>query len=101
MRTLPLIWQMEIYVAFTNHWPGNFGHFLHDHLPSIAYARHVLPDTTKFILVKNENDRKTLRFIDAEFEAERVVWAEERTIYKVSNGSMSGLPPIETPISNW
>jgi hypothetical protein len=84
------------YVTYTAHWPGNYGHFLHDHLPSIAYARHMMPETTKFILVKNESDRKRLQFIDATFEAERVVWAEERTIYRVSIGSISGLPPTRT-----
>lgn len=84
------------YVTYTAHWPGNYGHFLHDHLPSIAYARHVMPESTKFILVKNESDRKRLQFIDPIFEAERVVWAEERTIYRVSTGSMTGLPPSKT-----
>ena len=81
------------YVTYTAHWPGNYGHFLHDHLPAIAYARHVMPVSTKFILVKNEGDRKRLQFIDPVFEAERVVWAEEQTIYRVARGSMSGLPP--------
>lgn len=84
------------YVTYTAHWPGNYGHFLHDHLPSIAYARHVMPESTKFILVNNESDRKRLQFIDPIFEAERVVWAEERTIYRVSTGSISGLPPTKT-----
>lgn len=81
------------YVTHTHHFPGNYGHFLHDHLPPIAYARHVMPDNVKFILIKNENDRRTLRFIDPDFEANRVIWAEEQTIYRVSKGSMSGLPP--------
>lgn len=84
------------YVTYTAHWPGNYGHHLHDHLPSIAYARHVMPESTKFILVKNEGDKKRLQFIDPVFEAERVVWADERTIYRVSTGSMSGLPSPST-----
>jgi hypothetical protein len=84
------------YFTVSNHFPGNYGHFLHDHLPFIAYARHMLPEHTKFILVNNEADRKRLQFIDPQFESERVIWAEQKMIYKVSAGSISGLPPAAT-----
>jgi Glycosyltransferase 61 len=84
------------YFTVSNHFPGNYGHFLHDHLPFIAYARHMLPQHTKFILVDNEADRKRLQFIDPQFESERVIWAEQKMIYKVSAGSISGLPPPAT-----
>ena len=93
METYPIVDLPDgDYFTFTNHWPGNYGHFLHDHLPSIAYARHLLPETTKFLLVKSDADRKRIQFIDAKFEEERVVWIDEKVIHRVSAGSMSGMP---------
>lgn len=49
------------HVAFLGWFSGNYGHFVHDHLPIIAYLReYVMPPGTELILQHHPRDENTL-----------------------------------------
>ena len=46
---------------------GHYGHYKHDVLPSIAYFRKTLPETTMFLLLDVGINKETIEFIDPSF----------------------------------
>jgi len=84
------------YAAFNSWFPGNFGHFAHDWLPSIALMRHILPDDTKFLLLDNKMSRKFIKFIDPDFYYERVLWVPYDQVYEIK-GSLTVDIPLGVP----
>eukprot|EP00566_Odontella_aurita_P012413 CAMPEP_0113554284 /NCGR_PEP_ID=MMETSP0015_2-20120614/16065_1 /TAXON_ID=2838 /ORGANISM="Odontella" /LENGTH=487 /DNA_ID=CAMNT_0000455411 /DNA_START=164 /DNA_END=1627 /DNA_ORIENTATION=- /assembly_acc=CAM_ASM_000160 len=66
----------------------NFGHTLHENLPTVAYMREMLPDHTKFLLAGTPMMRKLIGFIDPTFLA-RVVWVKEFDIVHVRSGKLT------------
>eukprot|EP00546_Thalassionema_frauenfeldii_P013053 CAMPEP_0178924752 /NCGR_PEP_ID=MMETSP0786-20121207/17504_1 /TAXON_ID=186022 /ORGANISM="Thalassionema frauenfeldii, Strain CCMP 1798" /LENGTH=347 /DNA_ID=CAMNT_0020599503 /DNA_START=95 /DNA_END=1134 /DNA_ORIENTATION=- len=84
------------YAGYNSWFPGNFGHFAHDWLPTIALLRHVLPLDTKFILLDNPMTRKFLEFLDRDFYEHRVVWAPHGRVYHIT-GQLSVHVPVNIP----
>jgi len=72
------------WVGFSSWWIGNFGHFVHDHLPTIAFLRSSVPETTKFLLVDSKISRNIIKAVDAEFYENRVKWINQDDIYRVT-----------------
>ena len=85
------------YVAFTSWFEGNFGHYLDDHLPSIAYLRSIAPATTKFLLVDTPLARNVMDYLDPDFARERIVWIQIRECVRVE-GSMTVAIPHSIPL---
>mmetsp|Transcript_16774 Transcript_16774/g.24797 ORF Transcript_16774/g.24797 Transcript_16774/m.24797 type:complete len:442 (-) Transcript_16774:135-1460(-) len=74
------------WAAFST-WHNNvYGHFVHDHLPTIAYLKSAVPETTKFLLVDAPVTRMVIEQIDPVFY-QRIKWIDERTIYHIPQGS--------------
>ena len=71
------------YVGFTMWFEGNFGHYLDDHLPSIAYLRTQVPTDTKFLLLDTPLARSTFQLLDEGFYR-RIVWIQEQQPVQVS-----------------
>ena len=82
------------YVAFTTWFHENYGHFVHDHLPTIAFLKTVVPATTKFILVDAQVTRNVLKLLDANFMEKRVIWVQSREAVEAVDGT------ITVPITN-
>jgi len=80
------------YAAFNSWFPGNFGHFAHDWLPSIALMRHILPDDTKFLLLDNKMSRKFIEFLDRDFNDNRVIWVPYDQVYEIHGKLWVNLP---------
>eukprot|EP00546_Thalassionema_frauenfeldii_P001124 CAMPEP_0178937030 /NCGR_PEP_ID=MMETSP0786-20121207/25514_1 /TAXON_ID=186022 /ORGANISM="Thalassionema frauenfeldii, Strain CCMP 1798" /LENGTH=532 /DNA_ID=CAMNT_0020615523 /DNA_START=70 /DNA_END=1668 /DNA_ORIENTATION=- len=84
------------FVGYNSWFPGNFGHFAHDWLPTIALLRHVVPSDTKFILLDNKMSRKFLEFLDPDFYKNRIVWAPHSTVYHIK-GQLTVHIPLGIP----
>jgi len=75
---------------------ANFGHFIHDHLPNIAWLRRFfLSDSSRFILAESELARKILKVLDPEF-LERVDWVPFDAVIRV-HGSLKIAVPDKNP----
>ena len=85
------------YVAYTSWFEGNFGHYLDDHLPSIAYLRKVLPVSTKFLLVDTKLSRDVMRFLDPAFYRDRIEWIRMREAVWVE-GNLTVNIPVAIPL---
>lgn len=85
------------YIAYTAWYEGNFGHFFDDHMPSIAYLRTQFNWNTKILLMDTKLSRDVMRYLDPQFEQERIVWIPERRPIKVT-GSLHVNRPVETPL---
>ena len=82
------------YVAYLSYFTGfHYGHFLHDHLPLIAWVKESFPFRYKLLLPFHPRDKSVLEVLDKEFVRERVVWVlpgvETIQIGEDSNGSGS------------
>ena len=64
------------YVAHFSWLEGHYGHYMHDHMPTIAYLRAVVPPTTKFLLLNRPVTHKVLKFVDPDFYHNRIEWYE-------------------------
>ena len=64
------------YVTFHNYFSGNFGHFLHDQLPIIAWLITKVSPMTKFLLLDHPLHREVLSTLDPKFLKERVEWIQ-------------------------
>ena len=62
------------WVGFNAWFHGNYGHFLHDHLPLIAWMRAVLPTPTRFLIIDRPLHRKIMAQVDSDFVKARVRW---------------------------
>ena len=74
------------YAAHTSWFEGNFGHFVHDHIPTIATLRSFLPSRTKFLLVDTSVTRNILGALDPDFAANRIVWIRQNQLVEIRNG---------------
>mmetsp|Transcript_4229 Transcript_4229/g.6525 ORF Transcript_4229/g.6525 Transcript_4229/m.6525 type:complete len:698 (-) Transcript_4229:105-2198(-) len=83
------------FAAFHSWFPGNFGHFAHDWLPTIALMRHVLPKNTRLMLLDNPMSRKFLKFLDPDFH-DFIVWIQYDQVYHVM-GSLTVHLPMGIP----
>lgn len=79
------------HVTFTSWFQGNYGHYLHDHLPLIAWLRERVDPDTKFLFFENDRDRASLEFIDPDFVSKRVVWIKPFEIIEVHDGTLTVL----------
>jgi len=71
------------YVAFTSWFHGNYGHFVHDHLPTISFLQEIVPEHTKFLLVDSKVTRAVLKSIDPDFYENRIKWIERDHVYHI------------------
>uniref|UniRef100_A0A7S1D4R6 Glycosyltransferase 61 catalytic domain-containing protein n=1 Tax=Cyclophora tenuis TaxID=216820 RepID=A0A7S1D4R6_CYCTE len=85
------------YVAYTSWFEGNFGHYLDDHLPSIAYLRKELPLSIKFLLLDTKLSRSVLKFLDPYFYQNRIEWIRLREIVRVE-GNLTVSIPVSIPL---
>jgi hypothetical protein len=92
LSTLPVRNLTGDYFAFPQRFQDNFGHFLHDHLPGLAWANHILPKHTSFLLMEDSKKarepltfkaRERLTFIDPDF-VKRVTWIQKGTVVQVT-----------------
>lgn len=75
------------WAAFST-WHNNvYGHFVHDHLPTIAYLKSSVPESTKFLLVDYNVTRMVIEQVDPVFY-KRIKWINERDVYHVQ-GSLT------------
>lgn len=80
------------YAAFSGWYVGNFGHFVHDHVPAIAWMKDSLPPATKFLLPHHPLHEKIMNVVDADFVRDRVVWIEFDETVQVE-GTLTVLVP--------
>jgi len=80
------------YAAFSGWYVGNFGHFVHDHVPVIAWMKSNVPESTKFLLPYNPLHENIMKVVDPKFVEERVVWIEYDQTVKVE-GTLTVLVP--------
>mmetsp|Transcript_7571 Transcript_7571/g.11015 ORF Transcript_7571/g.11015 Transcript_7571/m.11015 type:complete len:474 (+) Transcript_7571:82-1503(+) len=93
------------HVAFNSWFPGNFGHFAHDWLPTIALLKHLVPSTTRFLLVDDPLIRKFLTFLDPRFTEHRVEWIQFDSVYYI-DGKLTlhvpdGIPNVYGCCTDW
>mmetsp|Transcript_43545 Transcript_43545/g.132520 ORF Transcript_43545/g.132520 Transcript_43545/m.132520 type:complete len:673 (-) Transcript_43545:3-2021(-) len=80
------------HVAHLMWFAGNYGHFIHDGLPIIAWLRENLPPRTKLLLRHHPRDENTLRTVDPAFVEERVVWLKGgEDVATIRDGSLGVL----------
>lgn len=84
-------------VAYAAWFDGIFGHYLDDHLPSIAYIKSQVPPETKFVLLDTKLARNVLSFLDPVFY-ERVVWVKEHEVIQVVDGQLYVTRSEEIPL---
>lgn len=85
------------YVGFTSWFEGRFGHYMDDHLPTIAYLKSKLPESTKFLLLHTPLSKSVLEFLDPEFADTRVEWVKRREVVKVI-GKLTVTIPYKIPM---
>jgi len=71
------------WVGFSSWFIGNYGHFVHDHLPTIAFLRSIVPETAKFLLVDSKVSRMVLKAIDSDFYENRIKWINLDEVYHI------------------
>lgn len=78
-------------MSFMSWFPDNYGHFLHDHLPVIAYLRQVMKSVygrdIKFILYDTPVMRGVIEAVDPDFYS-NVIWLQPNQIIRVENGEL-------------
>ena len=74
------------YVAYHSWFQGNFGHFVHDHLPTIALLKAFVPPTTKFLLMETNVTKNVLTMLDPQFVKTRVVWIRYNQVVQIRGG---------------
>jgi hypothetical protein len=67
-------------------------------LPTIAYLKSIVPETTRFLLVDGGVERKFLEFLDPEFY-KRIGWINRDVVYHIK-GSLTVAIPVSIPIVN-
>ena len=80
------------YAAHTTWHEGNFGHFVHDHLPTIALLKAHLPSDTKFLLIDTKVSRNILMNLDEEWTTNNVVWIDKDQPVQIRNGGSLTVP---------
>lgn len=75
------------HVFFHSWFPGNYGHFLVDHLPSIAYLREKVPENTRFLLHFDEMSQKFMKWFDIDFY-NRIEWIHIGQLVQVVDGDL-------------
>ena len=85
------------HVAFTSWFEGRFGHYADDHLPTIAYLKHHVPTSTRFLLHDNPLSRSVLSFLDPSFY-DRVTWIQLGDIVRIDDGSLMVAVPHKIPL---
>ena len=85
------------HVGYTSWFEGNFGHYLDDHLPTIAYLKAQLPEETRFLLVDTPLSRNVMRFLDPSFY-ERITWIQQNEIVRVVRGRLLVTKSKEIPV---
>ena len=68
----------------------------HDHLPTIAYLKSIVPETTRFLLIDGGVERNFLAFLDPEFH-KRITWITRNDVYHIK-GSLTVAIPVSIPI---
>eukprot|EP00965_Chrysotila_dentata_P026540 879312-Pleurochrysis_carterae.AAC.2 len=76
--------------AFSSWFVGNFGHFLHDHLPIIAWLREVMPTEATLVIVKHELHEQIMQTVDASFSAKRIRWLKYNTLLCTGEARLLG-----------
>eukprot|EP00547_Thalassionema_nitzschioides_P007626 CAMPEP_0194208974 /NCGR_PEP_ID=MMETSP0156-20130528/7255_1 /TAXON_ID=33649 /ORGANISM="Thalassionema nitzschioides, Strain L26-B" /LENGTH=461 /DNA_ID=CAMNT_0038936049 /DNA_START=119 /DNA_END=1504 /DNA_ORIENTATION=- len=61
---------------------SSYGHFGHDHLPTIAFLKSVVPLSTKFLLLDHPIARKSLQEIDPTF-FRRIKWIKPHQVFQI------------------
>lgn len=72
------------HIAYVSWFTGNFGHFLHDHLPIIAWLIENVDPEVKFLLLDHPKHREILNIVDANFVENRVVWVQRNELLQVT-----------------
>eukprot|EP00965_Chrysotila_dentata_P257812 6213012-Pleurochrysis_carterae.AAC.3 len=66
--------------TFNGWYVGNYGHFLHDHLPVISWLKEVMPPKVMLLMVRNSLHAQVMETVDSQFAAERIHWLEFDTL---------------------
>ena len=88
------------YVTFISWFTGNYGHFLHDHLPIIAWLREYLDPEVKFILLYHPRHEEILNTVDPTFVRERVEWIQRQELVQINDGTLTVMAAATTPYRN-
>lgn len=78
-------------VTFISWFMGNYGHFLHDHLPIIAWLREILSPKVKILLLHHPLHEEILKTVDAQFVNDRVEWVRPQELIQVNDGILATL----------
>lgn len=87
------------YVTFISWFTGNYGHFLHDHLPVIAWLREYLDPDVKFLLLYHPRHEEILNTVDPTFVRERVEWVQRHELLQINDGTLTVMAAA-TPYRN-
>ena len=85
------------YITFASWFTGNYGHFLHDHLPLIAWLREILHPTVKLLLLYHARHEEILEALDPFFVADRIEWIQRRELVQIIGGHFTVLRFEQTP----
>ena len=85
------------YITFVSWFSGNYGHFLHDHLPVIAWLREILHPTVKLLLLHHPRHEEILKTLDPLFVADRIEWIKRRELVQIRGGKFAVLRFEQTP----
>lgn len=86
------------FFVFHSWFVGNYGHFLHDHLPLIAFIRSILHPGSRIVLQDSPFSRKFFQWFDPGFET-RVAWIGHGSTIFV-NGRVTSLHANQFPLRN-
>ena len=75
------------HVFFLSWFTGNYGHFLVDHMPSIAWLREQVSSDTRFLLLNNALTQTLLKWFDVDFY-NRIEWISEGQLVQVKGDLM-------------
>ena len=81
------LWSAEVtvsgpHVFFHSHFPGNYGQFMDDHMPSLTWLREHVSWDTKFLLLENQLLRKFIKWFDMDLY-NRIEWMKAGQILQV------------------
>ena len=65
----------------------------HDHLPTIAFLKSIVPVTTRFLLVDGGVERNFLAFLDPEFY-KRITWITRNDVYHIKGSLTVAIPKL-------
>mmetsp|Transcript_22884 Transcript_22884/g.33783 ORF Transcript_22884/g.33783 Transcript_22884/m.33783 type:complete len:444 (+) Transcript_22884:53-1384(+) len=81
------------WAAFSSWFLDSYSHFVHDHLPTIAYLKSVVSESTKFLLVDTKVARQVLEALDPDFYHNRIQWINSDEVFDVKGNLTVAVRP--------